>query len=319
MPEFIVFAVSLTAMLFGADWLGNAATYIAKKLSLPRILIGATIVSLATTIPEIVIATISGASDVPSLGIGTAFGSPIVNIGLIFGILLLFSKIEINKAAYIRTIQFLLIVLALVFIFSVGGHLSQLAGAVLITFGFAYLVVEFVIGKHEESFLESLETRFTRLINFFSARENYHQIFYLITGSLLLFGGGYFLVGSATALADILGVPQIIIGVLAIAFGTSLPEAFTAINSIIRKRLQLAAGNLFGASILDLTIAAGVASVFGGASIDTRGLYLTVTTTAVITLIGLFSIFGKISPKILGGLLIIVYFVFVFWFAGLEF
>jgi len=319
MPELAVFIISLAAIIFGADWLGNSAIYIAKQLSLPRILIGATIVSLATTIPEIVIAAISGVSGVPELGISTAFGSPIVNIGLIFGILLLFSKAEVDKTAYIRTIQFFLVILAFVFLFSFGGTISQFSGVVLIILGIVYLMIEFVIGRHEENFLESIETRFERLKNFFASRKNYHQIFYLIAGGLLLFGGGHFLVGSGVILADVLGVPQIIIGLLVIAFGTSLPEAFIAISSIVKNRPQVSTGNLFGASILDLTIAVGAASVFGGVNIDAGGLYLTIGTTAVLATISLFSIFGKISPKILGGLLIIIYFVFVAWFAGLEF
>ena len=318
MPEFIVFIISLAAVIFGADWLGNAATYIAKRLALPRILIGATIVSLATTIPEIAIAAVSGVSGEPDIGIGTALGSPIVNIGLIFGLLLLFSRAEINKTAYVRTIQFLLVILGLVFLFSVGGTLVPFAGAVLIIIGILYLGVEFIIGRHEESYLESFETRFSRLINFFSSRRNYHQILYLFAGCLLLFGGAYFLVGSSLILADILGAPQIIIGVLAIAFGTSLPEAFTALNSIVKKRPALSAGNLFGASVLDLTIATGAASVFGRVNIDSEGLYLTTATTAVLAGLSLFSIFGKVSPRILGSLLIVTYVAFVFLFAVLE-
>ena len=92
MGELIVFIVSLFAVIIGVDWLGNSATYFAKKLSVSKILIGATIVSVATTGPEIAIAIFSGISGQPSIGAGVALGSPLINIGLILSLLFIFSK-----------------------------------------------------------------------------------------------------------------------------------------------------------------------------------------------------------------------------------
>jgi len=318
MPEAIIFIISLAALIFGADWLGNAATHIAKSLSLPRILIGATTVSLATTLPEVTVAGFSGAGGVQALGVGTVLGSPLVNIGLIFGVLLLFSNATIDRAYFSRTVQFLFTILVLIFLIFLGGTITQVAGWILIAAGFFYLAAEFIVSKSEQSLLEQIETRFERLKLFFSRRKNYQQIFYLVAGSLLLLLGAHFLVGSAAVLAEILGAPQILIGALLIAFGTSLPEAFTVIISIIRGRTQVAVGNLFGASVLDLTFGLGIVSVFAGARVEPVGSYLTVGAIATLSILSLFSIFGKISPRLLGGILIAVYLIFVVWFGRIE-
>src|SRR3990167_9936980 len=151
MPEAIVFVISITAVIFGADWLGNSATHIAKRFSLPRILIGATIVSLATTLPEIVIATVSGAESSPEIGLGTVFGSPLVNIGLLFGILLLLSQPSIHKTYYSRTIKLFIATLVLIALLFLGGSISPIFGFILILSVFAYLIIQFVVGKQERS------------------------------------------------------------------------------------------------------------------------------------------------------------------------
>ena len=316
MPELIIFIIAIAAVIVGADWLGNAATHIANRLSLPRVIIGATIISIATTLPEIVIATISGIEGSPQVGLGTVFGSPFANIGLIFGVLLLFSKVNIDKAYYARTIQFFLIALSFVFLISLGGSISRLFCVSLIMLGFIYLIIQSILGKQEESIFEQLEHRFERLRDFFTGSDNYQQIVYLIIGSLLLVLGAHFLVGSATTLASVFGVPQIVIGLVVIALGTSLPEAFTAVNSIIKDRHGLSAGNLFGASVLDITFALGLASIFNGTQIDPVTLYITVGGLALLASISLLRVFEKIPPRLLGLLLVIGYLIFLVWFSN---
>lgn len=318
MPELIVFIIAIGAVIVGADWLGNAAIHIATRLSIPRVVIGATIVSLATTMPEIVIATVSGIEGSPEVGLGTVFGSPFVNIGLIFGIMLLFSKPEVNKVYFSRTIQFFLITIAVVFLVSLSGKISFLFSIVLIIMGVLYLITQSIIGKQEESLFEKIQHRFERFANLFSKDDGFQQIFYLIVGTILLVLGAHFLVGSAVALASLLNIPYIIVGVVIIALGTSLPEAFTTINSIIRNRTSLSTGNLFGASVLDLTFALGLGSIFNGVSIEPSTLYLTVGSLAVLALVSLAYVSNKVNPKILGILLITIYLVFVVWFSNLE-
>lgn len=318
MPEIIVFVVSLAAVIFGADWVGNASVHLSQRLYLPRVLIGATFVSVATTLPEIIIGGFSAIEDQPALGIGTVFGSPITNIGLVLGIILLFSKVKLQDAHYIRTIQLFLAILVVVFLISATGFVTPLLGLVLILFGAAYLVIEFAVSKHEETFLEKIETRFERLKDYFTNGTNYHQIFYLVGGGILLFIGAHFLINSAAAIAGTFGIPQIVIGISIIAFGTSLPEIVTAINSIIKKRVGLSVGNLFGASILDYTFALGLIGLFGKAEIDQTTLYFGIGTASVLAVFSLIPVFGKISPKILGVLSICIYAVFLLWFTSSQ-
>lgn len=317
MPEIVVFVISLAAVIFGADWLGNAAVHISQRLYLPRIIVGATFVSVATTLPEISVGAFSAVQNQASIGIGTIFGSPITNIGLVLGILFLFSKTRMQEAYFIRTLQIFLAVLVLVFLVSASGTISPFSGVILILFGVAYLVIEVVISRHEESAFERIEHRFERLRDYFFNKDNFDQIFYLLSGTMLLLVGAHFLIGSATAIASTFGIPQIVIGAIIIAFGTSLPEIITAINSIIKRRENLSVGNLFGASILDLTFALGLISILGTAKIDTSTLYLVISTAAVLAIFSLVPVFGKISPKIAGIVLIAIYIGFLVWFSGI--
>jgi cation:H+ antiporter len=318
MPELAVFAISIPAVIVGADWVGNAATTIAKNLSLPRVIIGSTLVALATTIPEISISLISGFKNTPVIGEGAALGSPVVNIGLIFGILLLFSKKEIQRPYFVRTVQILLVVLAAVFFISIGGRVSQTAAAFLILLGLIYLLVESLIGRHEEGFVARIEEHFSRLRGFFGDGRNLLPIFYLIIGFLLLVIGAYYLVESTVVIASILKVPVIFISLAAISLGTSMPELITTVNSIFRGRVDLSTGNLFGASVLNLSLALGAAAIFGGLLIDQNVLYLTTATLGLMACVSLFLIFGRISPRVLGGLLIAAYFVFLGVFTLIE-
>ncbi|OGY22993.1 MAG: hypothetical protein A2172_03610 [Candidatus Woykebacteria bacterium RBG_13_40_15] len=313
MAEVFVFLVSLSAVIVGADWLGNAATYFAKKLSLPKILIGATFVSIATTGPEIVIAFFSGIGREPAIGLGTALGSPLVNIGLILGLLLFFSKARVDEPHYTRTIQIFLLVLATVFFLSITGTITPISGFALFLVGIFYLLLEFFISKNEQGIIEGVESRFWRLKSFFS-RKNNLQVFYFIAGAILLLGGAHFLVGSAATIAAIFGIPEIVIGFVAIAFGTSLPELFFAVNAILRRRTELSVGNLFGASILDLTLALGLIGILGGFTVRPYILYLTIGTAALLSILALSPVFGKFRPKVIGIISIAIYFGFLIWF-----
>jgi len=316
MPEIVVFIVSLIAIIFGADWLGNASIHLSKKLNLPRILIGATIVSIATTLPEMIIAGFSAASGQPDIGLGTVFGSPIANIGLILGLLLLFSRVRLDDPHYVRTIQIFLSILVVVFLVSATGNVNLRGGVFLILFGVLYLFIEFMVSKQEEGIIEKIETRFERFKQYFTDGNNYQQLFYLITGGLLLVLGARFLINSAVAIAAIFSIPQIVIGLVVIAFGTSLPEAVTAVNSIVRKREELSSGNLFGASILDLTIALGIIGLFGQVEIDRSALYFAIGIVATLSTFSIIPVLGKLSPKILGAASIIAYLIFIVRFSN---
>jgi len=223
-----------------------------------------------------------------------------------------------QEAYFVRNVQIFLTTLAVVFLISAFGVIGKIFGVLLILFGAAYLLLESIISKHEESLIEKLEHRFERLKDYFTNGDNYGQIFFLLSGTLLLFVGAYFLIISATALATTLGIPQIVVGTLVIAFGTSLPEIVTSINSIIRRREGLGVGNLFGASILDLTIALGLISVLGSAAIDRPSLYLITATAAVLSIFSLVPVFGKLQPKIAGFVLICIYVGFLVWFTQIE-
>lgn len=318
MPETVVFLASIPAVILGADWLGTSSSRLARKLSIPRILIGSTVISLVTTIPEITISIVSGIKGVPTIGLGASFGSPIVNIGLIFGLLLLLSNTVIPKAYFIRTLQIFLIVLVIIFFLALGGTLSRTVAIFLISGGFIYLLLESLIGKHEETIFGKIGDSFSRFGNLITDGASLIDLVYIFIGGILLYIGAYFLVESTIVMASLFNIPQILIAMVVVSFGTSIPETLTALNSIIRRRADLSVGNLFGASVLDLTLALGFVSIFKGISVDSTTLYTTTGTLAVLSSLSLLLAFGKISPRVIGALLVITYLIFIGFFTSVE-
>jgi cation:H+ antiporter len=312
MIEIIIFLISLVAVIVGANWLGALAAQFAKKASVPKILIGASLVTVASVGPEIIIAIACAIIGKPRIGIGVVFGASLIDIGLILGLLLFFSKVLIDEPHYTRTIQIFLATLVLVFLVSVTGRIPAISGLILIFFGLLYIAIEVFITKHEETFIDNIGARFWRLKKLLAQKISFWQAFYLIGGLFLVVFGSYFLITSAATISVILAIPEILIGLLMIAVAVSIPEIITAVNSIARRRTEISAGSLFSASIANLTFALGFLSIFGGAKIGQPESYLLIASMALLAMLGLLPVFGRIPQRLLGTLSIIIYFLSLF-------
>lgn len=320
MPEVIIFIVSLVAAIRGADWVGKASISLAKRLGVSNFVIGATLVSIATTLPELTVAFISGSinSD-PLFGLGNVLGSPIINLGLILGFFFIISKHQPSLGYYSRAVNIFIVVSIILFIFSFYSPFGGLFSLFLIIFGILFLFLEFLLSQRTSTFLDRGENRFEKFISFFHLAGNKDVLFEFIFGTALLILGCKYLVDSGISIAHGLKVDDFFISASILALGTSLPELITMLTSIVKKRDGISIGNLVGASVIDVTIGVGLATFGSSAALTSPFNYLFFLTMIGLGIVCLLALWRRFSIVYIGGILVSLAVAFIFLLSLGEF
>lgn len=264
LPTLLLFAI-IAATLYtlgkGADILIDEAVSISSTFKIPKAIIGATIVSLGTTLPEVSVSTLAAIKGNPELALGNAVGSIIADTGLIIGIAALIRPIVIDyKAIKVQSwIQLLagglLIVMSLPFL-SKGdtGVITQFMGFILVFLLGVYLYWSFKQSKHSQ--LENVDEHLEK----HGKEKLMKQLFFLAIGMGTVILSSKVLIPAVEISATRIGIPQSIIAATLVAFGTSLPELTTSIKSVLRGHGDLAVGNIIGADILNVLFVLGVSA-----------------------------------------------------------
>lgn len=254
----ILFIIGLVLICLGGDRLVDAAVAIAKKLGIPQIVVGATIVSLGTTLPEILVSTTAAFDGSAAISAGNAFGSIICNTTLIAGLVQLLrpvQKVDRGALGWRAAVFFGMSA----FVWAVGhftGSLNRATGVVLLV-GFclyAFLNVQFSGNAEEEE--DDVDKASISLPK---------QFLTLVICAAMLYVGAKLLVDNGIIIAETLGVPERVIAVTFIALGTSLPELMTSVMSIVKGYGSVGLGNVLGANILNLLLVLGIpVTITGG-------------------------------------------------------
>ncbi len=290
--HFFLFAVGIVLIVKGGDFFVDSASYIAEISGIPKFIVGATIVSLATTMPEMlvsVMASIQGAAlgDTPeaagkySMAVGNAVGSVTANTGLILSLAVLFMTIAVTRKKYLVKCLLLIAAVTTVWLGCLSGKLSVIASIILLIV-FAIFVAENIKSAKDEITDSSDRPKFVK-------KEFIVKIVLFLVGAVMLVIGSDLLVDHGTPIAQFFHVPDGIIAVTMIAIGTSLPELVTTVTAIIKKQSSLSAGNIIGANIIDLTLILPLSSLVSGGrlTIDSQGLTYDMPACFVITLIAM--------------------------------
>ncbi|MAT56717.1 MAG: conjugal transfer protein TraR [Ignavibacteriae bacterium] len=256
----IIILLSIFGLWFGALWVVDSATHIAKKLGISELVIGLTVVAIATSAPEFAVTVSAALSGQSAISLGNVIGSNIFNLGLILGIVAIFSSISTNKTIWLRDGGLLVITGILLLTFYYDLQLVWYEGLILFTILVSYIV--FLIKKKEPIEEEIPTGDFTWI-----------DIPKIIVGIVLIIGSANFLVESATSIAKVFGVSDWLIGITIVAGGTSVPEFATSIVALIKGRHGISAGNLIGSDLFNMLGVLGVASVLRSISI-TESEYL---------------------------------------------
>lgn len=255
----------LTAMIIGfillvwsADKFVDGASVTAKHLGMPSLLIGIIIVGFGTSAPEMVVSAMASWEGNPSIALGNALGSNIVNIALILGVTAIIAPIRVDSKVVKKEVPLLLIIILLIGYFLIDNALTFIEGIVLLV-GFFFLVgwsVFSALKEKKDNFANQIEEELK--ISIMSLKMG---IVWLIIGLITLIGSSKILVWGAVGIATEFGVSDLIIGLTIIALGTSLPELATSVMAIKKGEDDIAIGNVVGSNMFNILAVIGIATV----------------------------------------------------------
>lgn len=304
--EYFLLAFGLILLIKGGDWFVDAASGIAKRLHLPELLIGATVVSIGTTLPEVMTSAMGAMSGAGGIAYGNAIGSIICNTSLIAAITIAIKPAKANRKTLIFPVAFFFG--AAVF-YALNAYIAKgfaLWAGILLLLGFlAYMIINVINMKKnpeaeepKDDKLDSPELAEDKP----SAAGLIKDILMLVAGAAVIAVGAYLLVENATAIATQLGVPQSVIGLTVVAIGTSLPELVTAITSLIKGHGSLSLGNIIGANIFNLVLVSGAAITINPFSIPMSASLFGQNASFILDLPVMFAVMGIMTiPAIITG------------------
>lgn len=274
----LMFIVGLVLLIKGGDWFVDSATGIARRFKLPEILIGATVVSIGTTLPEVMVSAQGAIQGSGAMAYGNAIGSIICNTSLIAAITIAIKPGRAERKSMIIPVGFFFAAAAFyVTIAYTTGNFSRWVGIVLLSTFALYMVVTVLQMKrspvteiseevHEESDESSTDEYSSlslgkKILAHLSGKKNTvaREIILLVIGAAVIAFGANLLVNNGTAIAEKVGVPESVIALTFVALGTSLPELVTAITSLVKGHGSLSLGNIIGANLFNLVLVSGVA------------------------------------------------------------
>ncbi len=272
----LLFLLGLVMLIKGGDWFVDGATGLAHRFRLPEILIGATVVSIGTTLPEVMVSAGGAMAGNGAMAYGNAIGSIICNTALIAAITLTVKPAKTDRKSLILPVSFFFVSAAFyAFVAYFLVEFPRWAGIVLLSLFLVYMVLVVLSMKSspEKSEDEPSDgakeevTPSSEKLPFFSEvwaqvrgkkTSVVREVLLLVVGAVVIAFGADFLVDSATTIAETLGVPQTVISLTIVALGTSLPELVTAITSLIKGHGSLSLGNIIGANLFNLVLVSGV-------------------------------------------------------------
>ena len=292
----------LILLCIGGYAIVSGGVSLAKKIRISSMIIGLTVVAYGTSTPELAASLLAAFNSHTELILGNIVGSNISNIGMVIGISAIFTPLLISKITVSRWIPIMIGVSLLVVAMSYDGEVSQVDGAILITalIGFTVYTIKTVkkqkIQQNENIENEELEGEY--FLSKYKIETYPQSIGLIIVGVILLFLGGHLTVDGAVNIAESLGLSQLVIGVVIVAIGTSLPELITSIIAIAKKQTDIGVGNIVGSNIYNILLILGVSSALVGIPVvpDVFSNYYIMIAFSLVLFIG----FRKYIPRFVG-------------------
>lgn len=306
----LLLVVGLVLIVKGGDIFVDAATWIAEVSGIPKLIVGATVVSLATTLPELLVSAMAAAEGSVDMALGNAIGSVTANIGLIMAISLMCMPAMIKRKDYLLKGCLMIGAAVVIVLFGSFGSVGTLASILLLVI-FTVAMYENVhsavlavkSGENEKLGPESKTKKIivTNIIKF-------------VLGAAGIVGGARLMVDYGSELALLMGVSERVISVTIIAIGTSLPELVTTITAIIKKQSSLSVGNIIGANIMDLTFIMPICNLISGKAlpVNPNSALIDFPACLLVSLIAMLPTFiTKKFARWQGVLLLVVYIAYV--------
>lgn len=253
MISFLLIAAGLFFLVLGGNLLLKSAVSISLKLSIPKIVVGMTVVSFATSIPELVVSVKAALAGSPSIALGNVVGSNIANLGLVLGVTLLFGSMQVNRSFYVTDWPVMVVASLLLWFFLWNDEVLRLSEGVLfltLLLGFLWFLIKVqkpaVVDEHLEDDELLSPTK---------------SISYLVVGVAGLWLGSEWLVKGAIDLAQNFGVSDRLIGITVVSVGTSNPELAASVIAMLKKEKAISLGNLVGSNIFNIMAVLGITAM----------------------------------------------------------
>ncbi len=297
--DFIIFIIAMAVLIWGADLLVEQSEKIALKFNIPEFIIGATLIALGTSLPEMAASVAASANGKAEIAIANVIGSNILNITLVLATVFLISKkISPDRDFFAKDSTWALVPVLVFILMIIDGVISRFDAALLLLLMGAYILFLVQDAKDipEEEIPPLDDAHFswskTSLI--------------LLGGFVLVILGAHFTVESASNIARTFGISEWIIGIVMISLGTSLPELVVSISAALKGKVDMAIGNIIGSNMANTTVVIGAAAMVNPMSINASAYLFDIATMIVATLLLVFLTANKLYNKSAGISLMII-------------
>ena len=317
---YFLFAIGIVLIVRGGDWFVDGAAWLAEVTGIPKFIVGATIISIATTLPEIIVSSmaaveghkilISGvenyiiaSQEKVGMAIGNGIGSVICNTALIMAISLIFLPIKIERKDFVPKALLLIGSVMALFILSLNGFLTVSGAVILLIILVVYIIENVKSAKNTISDSDEEPLKADR-------RSVARHVMLIVVGAACIVLGSRLLVDNGGEIARNWGVSEAIIGVTIVAIGTSLPELVTAVAAVVKRHPSMSIGNVIGANIIDTTLILSVCSfIYGGnLPVSVQNIRLDFPVAIIVSLIAVVpTIIQKKFSRWQGIIMVVIY------------
>ncbi|MDT8435747.1 MAG: calcium/sodium antiporter [Gemmatimonadota bacterium] len=310
--QLVLFAVGLTALTLGADWLVTGASRVASQRGVSPLLVGLTIVAFGTSAPELVVTVAAALRGQGGLAVGNVMGSTVANVGLIIGIGAMMRPIDVHRRLLRREGPLMVLVLAIVVMFALNERMDRIDGIFLLGGFMLYIAYAIRWGMRDRELLRA-DLDVARTKGDPGGRRAWLNWMRIVAGLALLLLGAEWLVDSAVRIATHFNVPESVIGATLVAVGTSLPELASTLAAAVRGLGDIAIGNVIGSNIFNLGLVLGAAALARPFGLPSAALFSEVLPALAFCILLLpLAYTGARVDRAEGGLLLGCYAVFIF-------
>ena len=249
----LLIVLGLVLLIFGGHWLLKAAVGFSLRLEIPKIVIGMTVVSFATSAPELIVSIKSALEGHADIAFGNVIGSNIANLGLVLAITILISTISVEKSFYKTDWPVMIISSLLLYGFiAFDGVLQRYEGIILFSFLVIFLV--YLLKFQKTAVVDELPEDDEDL-------PLYKDVLFLVIGGVALWGGSELLINGAVGMAKHFNVSERVIGITIVSIGTSIPELAASVIAVLKKEKAISLGNLIGSNVFNILAVLGLTSI----------------------------------------------------------
>ena len=295
--DILIFIISMAALIYGADFVINQSEKIAVHFNISSFVIGATLVAVGTSLPEMAVSMSASAKGSADIAVANVIGSTIFNISLVLGLVfLLAQKVQPKRDLFAKDSAWSLFPILIFILMGIDGKLSMIDGILFLFLMGAYLLFLINSNSIEQSDEDLSKDKFNWI----------KTLVLLLIGFIFVIVGANFAIDSAGNIARGFGISEWIIGLFLVAFGTSLPELIISVKSAINNNADLAIGNIIGSNVANFTMVLGLSSIINPLNVDFNSYLFDISAAFIVSLMLVFITANKLYNKSAGIALLVV-------------